>query len=377
MIQRIIVFFCLFLSSLNIVNAGTQPYILKDLSTNQILEKNEENVLVPMGSMVRLVILYSVLDELEKQKIGLTEKVRFAAKKKKVQIMSLKVQTQDTITYQRLLKAYLITGFDDIGEFLIQSLWKEKALQVVQRKMRQIPLDTLQLHQLQPVRSDSQSLSVKDALRLSRVLIQRFPRILEWSQRREFVYKKKKFANTNVLLGRNVTVQGLFLQEYKDLWSGVIYSKNQVTTDESREILLVRMNQDNQQDLSRSLSNLLVSTYRDYSVVPVFKKNEKIAEIPVLRGDVHEVTLEVQRDVYITFSHLQFDDYKKENLLVQLEYQSPLVAPIQKGQNIGYLKLFYDGIRKARIPVYATHDVEKGSWWDQLYAAFKFTFLKL
>lgn len=198
--------------------------------------------------------------------------------------------------------------------------------------------------------------------------------VLEWSQRKEFIYKTKKFSNTNILLGRNGTVKGLFLQSFNDIWSGVIYSKNQLTKNEFRELLLVRLNQESQQKLSKSLANLLVNTYRNSRNIPIYKKYDMVGRVPVLRGNVDYVALEVHRDIYLTLDRMQIDKYQKENLSVQLEYQAPLMAPLEKGMRVGYLILHYDGVRKVKVPVYVKDSIQKGSRWNQLLDAFHLTF---
>lgn len=148
MIPRIVIFFFVLFTTFNTAIATEHPYILKDLSTNQILEKKFESESVSMGPVVRLLILYALLDELEKRDIAWQENVPFFNTQQKYQIHSLKITKNDHVSYENLLKAYLITGFDDIGDVLLRALWEDGALQAVREKIQNLNLSSVYLYEL-------------------------------------------------------------------------------------------------------------------------------------------------------------------------------------------------------------------------------------
>ncbi len=117
-------------------------------------------------------------------------------------------------------------------------------------------------------------------------------------------------------------------------------------------------------------SKLLNWALQAFDTPKLYNGGEVISQVKVYKGSTKAVDIGFLDDVYITIPH----DTGK-NVKPILETLQPVLAPIEKGQVLGKLKVMKDGKVIAEKDVVALTGVEEGSWlrrmWDAIVLWFK------
>ena len=115
---------------------------------------------------------------------------------------------------------------------------------------------------------------------------------------------------------------------------------------------------------------LLNFGFQFYDTVKLYAADEALSQFRVWKGQKNEVGVGFTSDFLLS---LQTDDVQK--VQVTLESRQPLIAPLEKGQEVGTLKLSVADKPIGDYPVVALEDVPVagffGRLWDAIVMFFK------
>ena len=105
--------------------------------------------------------------------------------------------------------------------------------------------------------------------------------------------------------------------------------------------------------------------FQFFDAVRLYEKGQAVKAIEVWKGGAPQVKAGFPGDMYVTIPKGQADKLKADLLA-----QQPLLAPIQKGQKIGVMRVTLDGKAIGEYPVLALESVGVagilGRAWDTL-----------
>ena len=107
--------------------------------------------------------------------------------------------------------------------------------------------------------------------------------------------------------------------------------------------------------------------FRNTNTFEISKKNSSTFELETWLGRNNKIKATTKEDYYVTIS-------KKDirNISVTLNYTGPIVAPIQKGEEIANLIVANkDKIIKS-LPLYATEDLKKVNFFKSLLTSLNY-----
>ena len=99
----------------------------------------------------------------------------------------------------------------------------------------------------------------------------------------------------------------------------------------------------------------------------MLKKNEIIGNLNVWLGKKNKVEAFVQEDVYLTVPKR-----KKKIIKAVIEYNTPIEAPIAKGDKLGSLNIYVAGELKKKIDVLSSEAIKKANIFSRLLKSFNF-----
>jgi D-alanyl-D-alanine carboxypeptidase (penicillin-binding protein 5/6) len=115
---------------------------------------------------------------------------------------------------------------------------------------------------------------------------------------------------------------------------------------------------------------LLNFGFQFYDTVKLYSADEALSQFRVWKGEDNEVAVGFTRDFVMSLPK-----EVAQNVAVSLESRQPLIAPLEKGQPVGTLKLSVDGKSLGEYPVVALKDVPVagffGRLWDAIVLFFK------
>jgi D-alanyl-D-alanine carboxypeptidase (penicillin-binding protein 5/6) len=101
----------------------------------------------------------------------------------------------------------------------------------------------------------------------------------------------------------------------------------------------------------------------------LYAANQPLTTLRVRKGEADEVGLVVHRDVFATLPRGQADD-----IAATIDIPDPFIAPLQKDQTIGTLRLTRGDETLAEEPVYPAADVAEAGFFSRLIDDLKMRF---
>ena len=120
---------------------------------------------------------------------------------------------------------------------------------------------------------------------------------------------------------------------------------------------------------SRSRESIKIINWglRTFDTINVAKKNEVIENLNVWLGKKNKVAATIKKDIYLTIPKR-----KKRSIKAVIEYDSPILAPIKKGDIIGTLKVFIKNDLKEEVDLIANEDVKKANIFSRLFKSLNY-----
>jgi len=220
--------------------------------------------------------------------------------------------------------------------------------------------------------SDAQHYSTAtDLARLAAALIRDFPEFYPIYSQREFRYNNITQANRNRLLWTDPYVDGVKTGHTEAAGYCLIASgRRDQPGGISRRLLSVVMGTSSETARAIESQKLLNWGFAAFDIVRLYGRDQAAATYPVFKGTATEVKAGFALPVMVTVARGQAERVKGE-----IERVQPLVAPLEKGQRIGTLRVKLDDRVIAEQPLVALDAVAQAGWvrrgWDTMRLWFK------
>ena len=197
--------------------------------------------------------------------------------------------------------------------------------------------------------------TVRDIAIMSKYLIQNYPKYYDIFKKKTFTWDRTggdpiKQGNRNPLLYKNIGADGVktgYLAVEK-------YSLASSIKKNERRLIAVASGFPTKNLRSSHSLKLLNWGFRNTNTFEVSKKDISIFELDTWLGKSNKIKATTKEDYYITIN-------KKDirNLSVVLQYDGPIVAPIQKGEKIANLRILNKDQEIKTLPLFAAEDLKK------------------
>src|SRR4030043_808657 len=204
--------------------------------------------------------------------------------------------------------------------------------------------------------SDDQYTTAMDMALLSRRYMDDHSEALTIHSTTEFEYNGIRQGNRNILLQKNIGVDGLKTGHVEE--SG--YHLTATAKRDNQRMIAVVMGCDSMRKRAQEAQKLLEYGFKNFSTVEAVKKGAPFGPVKVRRGKVKEVTLIDEGDARVTVA-------KGKEKAVSVIPQLPpnIVAPIQKGQVLAKVLVQNEGKVVKEVSLISSSSVEKSilpSW---------------
>ena len=193
--------------------------------------------------------------------------------------------------------------------------------------------------------------------------IQDFPDYYHYYGETEFTWSDIRQGNRNTLLYKNVGADGLKTGHTKEAGYGLTGS---AIRDGRRLILVVNGLQSVRERTEESVK-LINWGFREFDNYTLFKAGETVEEAAVWLGDLETVPLVPAEDLTVTLSRKA-----RKQMIVTVNYLSPVPAPIQRGQPVATLVIKTPDREPIEMPLAAGEDVALLGPISRLVSGLKF-----
>ena len=305
--------------------------ILQDHLSGEILYEKEADGNIYPASMTKIMTAIVVFDLLKKGETSLDEEIVVSEKAWRMSqsgYSSMFIMLNDRVTVEELLKGIIIVSGNDACVALAEGLsgTEKDFVNLMNEKAREIGLENTNFGNSSGINDVENFSTVRDILKMSQYMIKNFPEYYSYFKDTSFTWDRTggdpiTQGNRNPLLYKNIGVDGIktgFLEVEK------------------------------------------------YTIM-VAKKNFPIQNLYVWLGKKNYVETVVDKDIYLTVPKR-----KKKSIKAIIEYNSPIEAPIKKGDILGTLNIYKEGELTEIVDLLSNENIKKANIFSRLFQSLNY-----
>ena len=200
--------------------------------------------------------------------------------------------------------------------------------------------------------------SARDLALLGRALIRDYPEAYSYNKIKEFTVGDITQPNRNVLLWRDASVDGIKTGHT----SAAGYCLMASAKRGDQRLISVVMGSTSESQRARDSQALLNWGFRFYETHEMYKAGAQVAQQKVWKGQENEVRLGLAEPLLVTVPRGRYEQLKP-----MMDVPATLVAPIEKGQAIGTVKVMLDDKVIAQRPLVAIDVIEQAGFFKRLW----------
>jgi D-alanyl-D-alanine carboxypeptidase (penicillin-binding protein 5/6) len=345
-----------------------KSWVLMDYATGQILASKEPDLRVEPASITKIMTDYVVSAEVANGKVHMTDPVTISERAWRGggagtdgSTSFLKLNSQ--VPLKDLLYGLIIQSGNDAAIALAEhTAGSEDAFAgLMNAYAKQLGMVNSNFENASGYPIANHYTTAHDIAILSRALIHDFPEDYAISAIKQFEWNGIKQGNRNTLLWRDPSVDGIKTGHTAAAGFCLAASAKQ---GDSRMIAIV-MGASSEKARADSAMALLSYGFRFYETHKLYDASKPLATPKLWKGEQNQLPIGVAEDVQVTVKRGDYDKLK-----ATMDIPSTLIAPFNKGQQVGTLRVTLADQPVQTIALIALNDAPQcgffGRLWDSI-----------
>ena len=347
--------------------------ILIDYNSDEILYEIEPDVHIYPASMTKIMTTIIAFDLLKQGKINLDDETVVSENAWRLSqrgFSSMFIMINDTVTIEELLRGIIVVSGNDSCVALAEAIAgsEENFAEIMNEKAGEIGMTSTNFTNSSGINDPNNISTVRDIAIMSKYLISNYPDYYELFKEKTFTWDRTggdpiKQGNRNPLLYKNVGADGVktgYLAVEK-------YSLASSVKKNDRRLIAVASGFPTKNLRSSDSLKLLNWGFRNTNTFEVSIADNSAFELDTWLAKKDKIKVTTKEDYYITIN-------KKDirNLNVKIQYNGPIVAPIDKGEKIGSLVVSNKTEVIKKLPLYAAEDLKKVNFFKSLITSLNY-----
>ena len=322
------------------INARTA--ILQDYLSGEILFEKEPDKSIYPASMTKIMTAIIAFDLIESGDLKLDDKFIVSEKAWRLSTSgysSMFIMIGDEVSVENLLKGIIVASGNDACVTLAEGIagTEEEFAILMTTKAVEIGMENTNFSNASGINDPDNYSTVRDILIMSNYLIKNFPKGYKYFSEKEFTWDRTggdpiSQGNRNPLLYKNFGADGI-----KTGYLAVErYSLASSINRKGRRLIAVGSGFNTKNERSQQSAKLLTWGITNFDLVEITKAGVPIEKVQVWHGKQAFVNIYTKESIYKTLPKA-----RKKFLKVSINYKGPIVAPINKGDVVGKLKVSY------------------------------------
>ena len=313
-------------------------------SGTTVLEKNADERMPP-SSLTKMMTAYVTFGMLRAGRLKLDQMLPVSERAWRMQGSKMFVPLGQSVAVQDLIQGMVIQSGNDACIVLSEGISgsEEQFVALMNDTASKLGLTNSHFMNATGWPAENHYMSARDVAYLALRLIHDFPEYYHFFSEKEFVFNKIHQENRNILVVKGLADGlktghtdaggfGLCASSERD-GRRVVMAINGLPTDGAR---------------GREGERLMGWAFANFETAQIISKGEIVDQAPVWMGASQTVPLLAAQDFKMLLPHGW-----KNSTRVSIDYDSPVIAPVQDGQVLGQLTVVLPGGRKASIPLVA------------------------
>ncbi|MFC4820956.1 D-alanyl-D-alanine carboxypeptidase family protein [Dokdonella ginsengisoli] len=345
-----------------------KAWVLMDYTSGQILAESNMDARVAPASITKVMTSYVVSAELAHGKIKMDDKVAISENAWRsggagTDGSTSFLQLNSQVPLKDLLYGMIIQSGNDAAIALAEHTAGSEATfaQLMNQYAAKLGMSGTNYVDASGLPNPNHYTTAHDIALLSRALIHDYPEEYKVYAVKDFEWNGIKQHNRNTLLWRDSTVDGIKTGHTSE--AGFCLATSALRGDQ--RLIAVVMGAPSEKQRADDNQALLNYGFRFFETQKLYVAGKPLAEPELWKGVEAKLPLGVSEDVLITFPRGRYGDLK-----ASLEMPSRLIAPIEKGKQVGTLKVTLDGKTLLERPLVALGDGGEGGFFKRLSDGF-------
>jgi len=339
-------------------------YLLQDFDSGKILASKNIDQKTSPASLTKMMTAYVVSAELAEGRISQEDEVLISEKAWKMPGSRMFIEVNKKVLLGDLLQGVIIQSGNDASVALAEyvSGSEEIFADLMNQYASELGMTNSHFINSTGLPDEQHYTTAKDMAILAAALIRDAPEIYALHSVKEFTFNNITQQNRNKLLWRDPAVDGIKTGHTEAAGFCLVASAKK----DNMRLISVVMGSESDTARAKASQSLLGYGFRFYETQKVYDANENITSVKVWKGDVEKLGLGINTDLYITFPRGQ-----KNKLTTIFDLSDQYIAPLNKGEVQGNLKIILADNEVAEAKLIALQSVNEGSIIVRLKDSFR------
>ncbi len=351
-------------------NLDATAYILLDGTSGKILAEKNADMRVAPASLTKLMSLYIISSALKNGQVHLDDKVRISTKAWKTEGSRMFVKAGDEVPLRELLQGTIVASGNDstvaMAEHIAGS--EETFVDMMNAAAKQLGMNNSHFVDSTGLPNKDHYSTAHDLAILSKAYINNFPEDYGYYSEKWYTYNGIRQPNRNRLLWRYEYADGLKTGHTDDAGYCLVGAAKK----DGMRLISVVMGAPNDNARTEDSIRLLTFGFRFFETKKLYNADTALTQARIWGGATSEIPLGVSKDMYVTVPTGQY-----KRISANITLNSPLKAPITKGQVYGTLNVVLNNQVIATQPLIALQSSEKGNFLRRAIDTVSYRFHKL
>jgi serine-type D-Ala-D-Ala carboxypeptidase (penicillin-binding protein 5/6) len=342
--------------------------ILIERDTGTIMyEKNSQQKLPP-ASMTKIMTMLLIMEAIDEGRLTMDEKVRASEYAASMGGSQIFLEPGEEMTTRELLKGVAIGSGNDASVALAERIGgsEEAFVEMMNIKAKELGLKNTKFQNTTGLPADDHYSTANDMAMMAKELL-KYEAITEFTGKYEDYLRENsdnKFwlVNTNKLVRFYPGVDGLktgFTRE-------AMYCLTATAEKNGMRVIAVVFGAPTSKARNAQVTKLLDFAFSQYQTHPMYERGHSLGKAVISKGEKISINAVTSEPIsLLTKKGESIEKVKKEITL-----KKNLKAPVNKGDQVGTIKLIQDGKVLSESPLVANENVKQAGWWKLFKRSF-------
>jgi serine-type D-Ala-D-Ala carboxypeptidase (penicillin-binding protein 5/6) len=345
------------------LNVAAKSFVLRDFQSGQILVSQNPDLKVEPASLTKLMTAYLAFKNLKEKRLSENQTLPVSEKAWKAIGSRMFIDLKVPVTVSELLRGMIIQSGNDASITLAEAIGgsEETFAVLMTKEAARLGMKNSNFLNATGLPDPQHYSTAEDLSLLASAIIRDFPEFYTIYSTREYKYNNITQPNRNRLLWLDPTVDGMKTGHTDNAgWCLVSTAKRS-----DRRLISVVLGAASDTVRTVESQKLLNYGFQFYDTRRMYKQGEVIANLDVFKGQDKTLKAGFNKDLFLTLPRSDF-----ERIQPTLTTTQPLIAPLNKGQVVGTMKLAAGDKTIAEYPVLALDAMPVAGFfrrtWDSL-----------
>ncbi len=350
---------------------AARAYLLVDLTAQQTLAELDADKPIEQASLTKLMTAYIVFDALKAKKISLQQTFGVSERAWKMPGSRMFIDPKMKVPVEDLIKGMIVQSGNDATMALAEGVGgtAEHFVQMMNAQAKALGMKSTGYKNPEGLTEPGHITTARDLSILASRLMQDFPDYVGYYAIKKYRYPGTPAANEsnrNLLLFRDPSVDGLKTGHTDAAGFCLIATaKREAPGVGQRRLLSIVLGASSENARATESQKLLNWGYTAFDAIKLFDANQAVVTPNVWKGRGSQVKLGRFAPIVVAVPA-----GAAGRIQTQVARPEPLVAPLNRGQAVGALKVTLDQKPLVDVPLLVLETVEQASFigraWDSV-----------